>query len=178
MNDVPVIGKFYMVPAIQVVDWYHFAGFIPIIGYEHEDSEIINFPAMHFHIDWGFISERAMRHCGPVGHRRYGIIVQRQAHAHRKPPRNDGELLAIGEPVLKRMKYKRRMEPFPHSIAKWTKPLHEKYACARLINGACPHRGVLASQMISDGDTLVCPGHGLRFDRFTGRVVPPEQDQP
>lgn len=173
MAEPPVIGRSYKVLAVQVEDWYGFNGFIPIIGVEHEDSEIVNFPESHFHVDWGFISERAMRYCRKRGSLQYGVIIQRRA--------NEGSfrskvnpLIAIGEPVLKRMTYKRRMEPYPYDKVPWTKRLHEKYACARLINGACPHRGVLASQMIRDGDTLVCPGHGLRFDRVTGRVV--EQD--
>ena len=36
-------------------------------------------------------------------------------------------------------------------------------------DGVCPHRGIRIKPEHVSGDTLVCPGHGHRFDLVTGR---------
>lgn len=51
-----IIGKRYRVPAVLVAGWlsarHGFNGWLPITGPMHEDAEIINFPHLHYHVDW------------------------------------------------------------------------------------------------------------------------------
>lgn len=58
------------------------------------------------------------------------------------------------------------------SKAYWIRQLRDTYACARLTDGRCPHRGTPVQAMIRDGDVLTCPGHGLRFNAKTGVAIP------
>lgn len=171
----PVVGKVYEVPAIQVNRWYGWSGFLPIIGGEHEDAEIIGFPADHFHIDWRFASKAVMHHVrfAMAGDKVYGVVAQRHARTHHPNYSGPLEPIVVGEPVTKRMQCKRVLPPYPHGSAPWTHELAAKYADCKIINGKCPHRGVLVSQMIRNGDILTCPGHGLRWNAVTGDSVQP-----
>jgi hypothetical protein len=166
-----VIGEFYRVPAVRVLKWRFFLnGWLPIIGPQHEDAEIINYPWQHYHIDWRFAPERAVRDAlmGRGGNQSFlyatPVMCSDTARAR----------IIIEGPLLKRMKCKREWPAFPRQplIGKgWPDALREKYACARLINGKCPHRGIPVSAMRRDGDILECPAHGLRWNSITGEAA-------
>lgn len=171
MVEIPVIGKLYKVPCIQVDGFGGMSGgFIPIIAGEHEDGEIIKYPYQHFHVDWRFVPERVFDYYSFSGTPRVFAHVILREDLHGRP-------VAIGQPVVKVRKCKRALPPYPHTQAPWTNALAAKFACAKLINGTCPHRGVKVSEMMRDGDILTCPGHGLRWNAITGEAVPPP-DQP
>lgn len=163
------VGKFYEVPAIQVDRWHNgLCGFVPIIGPEHDDTEIVGFSYQHYHVDWRFVTKRQFEYFDyRVGWPSivYGAVVQRVS--------THGAPIIVGEPTIKRMKCKRELPPYPHHEAKWIGELAAKFACTKLINGTCPHRGIHVSQMIREGDILTCPGHGLRWNAITGEAVPP-----
>lgn len=159
-----IIGKFYEVPAIKVRDWYGFAGYIPVSSPEHEDKEIIGYPWQHLHIDWRFAPAAVWKQAKWRGDdHAYAYVVMRH-NTH-------GEQQAIGEPVNRRMKCKRLLPEYPVEKATWMPKLEKAFACAKLINGTCPHRGISVSAMIQDGDALICPGHGLRWNRHTGELM-------
>ena len=169
MSPVPdehrslVIGKRYPVRAIEVVDWNGFSGWVPITSGEHEDSEVINYPWQHFHVDWRFVSQKIMRWYLRELPMLYAVVVMR-TNAH-------GEMQALGQPAMKRMTYKRPWPTYPFHKAKWLPKLQEKFACASILNGKCPHRGVSVADMKRDGDILTCPAHGLRWHAVTGKLV-------
>lgn len=48
------VGRFYLVNTVQRID----GATLPIHGPLHEDAEIINFPHLHWHIDWRFVDKR------------------------------------------------------------------------------------------------------------------------
>jgi hypothetical protein len=53
--------------------------------------------------------------------------------------------------------------------------LEKPYAKARLKTKSscmrCPHRKMLLNGVPNDGETVVCPGHGLRWNLKTGGLV-------
>jgi hypothetical protein len=162
------LGKFYDVPAVRVNTWNGFVGWMPVIGPKHEDGEIVGFPWSHFHVDWRFAPAHTFR-SATSGRRRdpsfaYGCVIQ--------CPNSYGHKVIEEGPTLKRMKYKRELPEYPVHKAKWMAELEKEFACAKLIAGKCPHRGVPVDAMIRDGDVLTCPGHGLRFNAITGQALP------
>lgn len=89
-----IIGKYYEVSCVktttaQVVGRGEWA---PIIGPLHEDAVIIDFPLLHWHVDWRFASARQIQRLKvysidylfafPVQQR--GIGPDQQLHANEK----------------------------------------------------------------------------------------------
>jgi len=166
-----VIGKRYTVRAVRVDRWrFEFSGWLPIVGPAHEDAEIVNFPWQHYHIDWRFAPKRVFKAASWRGPKMvYASPCMLNDTA--------GKPIVVEGPVLRRMTYKREPPPFPRSelgeLVKGSRPdqLRAKFACARLIDGKCPHRGIPVSAMRREGDILECPGHGLRWNEITGEAA-------
>ncbi len=163
------LGKFYAVPSVRVNTWNGFSGWLPVIGPKHEDHGPVNFPWPHFHIDWRFASTYAFkcasewRNQGPSF--AYGSVLQ--------CPDSYGRIVIEEGPTLKRMKCKRELPKYPDDKAvRWIARLEQEFACTKLVNGKCPHRGIPVESMIRDGDVLTCPGHGLRWNAITGELMP------
>lgn len=156
------IGEFYQVPAVRVETFHGFEGWIPVIGPMHEDAELIGFPFQHFHVDWRFVPQRLWRLLGNRCYTNHHFAWPIQC------PDGRGKRVILEGPLLRRMKCKRDPGRFPTERAGWLKALGERYACAKLTNGACPHRGIPVSAMHRDGDVLTCPGHGLQWNAITG----------
>lgn len=166
------LGRSYPVQAVRVRDWVNcFSGWLPVMGPQHEDGEIIGFPWQHFHIDWRFASARALK--AQIAHHPRGS----DAFVLTTPIMvwdREGTQIVMQGPVARRMTYKRKMPAFPRPPlvrACWPEQLQAKFACARLIDGRCPHRGIPVSAMRRVGDVLECPGHGLRWHAVTGRAI-------
>jgi Rieske Fe-S protein len=135
----------------------------------------VKFPWPHFHIDWRFAPTWLFRRCVSKW-TRGGTLLTTGAY-YATPimcPNNFGERVIFEGPVLRRMKCKRELDPYPREHAKWleglAKDLHTR-GCGRLINGTCPHRGIPVDAMHRDGDVLTCPAHGLRFSASTGEML-------
>lgn len=166
------VGRFYMVEAVRVIDWHGFHGiWLPIIGPKHEDADVIGFDAVHWHVDWRFASQR-------VVDRILSIPTSRGTSSVYAWPVSDPDgwnRKAIDQgPELRRMKCKREWPAMPWEKLNraWLPKLAAKYACARLKNGKCPHRGIPVSEMKREGDILICPAHALKWSAITGEAVP------
>jgi hypothetical protein len=137
------------------------------MGPKHEDAEFVNFPWQHFHIDWRFAPSRLYNSMAEWFDARlmYGAPIQ--------CPDTRGNRVVIEGPTLRLMKCKRIPPPYPHysAMRSWLPKLTEHFACAKLVGGKCPHRGIPVEAMLRDGDVLTCPGHGLRFNAITGEVL-------
>ncbi|MDB6104121.1 MAG: hypothetical protein JWO52_4120 [Gammaproteobacteria bacterium] len=157
-----IIGKFYEVPAVYARDWWGFDGWIPVLGPMHEDAEIVGFPWQHFHIDWRFARRNLFDFVANIKGPQLVYASPIQC-----PDRSGKRVIAEG-PILKRMTYKRELLPFPRMPNTWVPVLAKKYACTKLVNGLCPHRGIPVSAMHREGDILTCPGHGLQWNAITG----------
>jgi hypothetical protein len=160
-----IVGNYYRVSAVLAINWHGYRYiWLPVIGPKHEDAELINFPWQHYHLDWRFVSHRVFDWIASVRGPSFVYASPIQC-----PDAHGNKGIAEG-PVLKRMKCKRELPPFPTKAVenRWLPKLSAKYACAKLVNGACPHRGIPVEAMIRDGDILTCPGHGLRWNAVTG----------
>ena len=158
-----ILGKYYQVPAVRVDNWHGFEGWLPVVGPKHEDAEIIKFPWEHFHIDWRFAARSLFDYIASFRGASYVLAWPVQC------PDTRGERVIQEGPILKRMTYKRETPQFPpRPSTSWAPVLAQKYACAKLINGVCPHRGIPVSAMHREGDILTCPGHGLQWNAITG----------
>jgi hypothetical protein len=156
------IGEFYRVPAVLVREWWGFKGWLPVMGPMHEDSEFVNFPWQHFHIDWRFAPTRVWNanRDWPLEGSHFGSPIQ--------CPDKRGDRVIVQGPELRRMKYKRDPGRYPIGRARWLQAMQKRFACSKLINGTCPHRGIPVSAMHQDGDILTCPAHGLQWNAVTG----------
>lgn len=189
----PRIGERYLVRCgeaeRQSVWSHHRLRYVPLLGPIHEDAEFINFPDYHFHVDWRFISNKVYE--ALLHEEQIRIDFDRKGQGSYK-----GKLLKYTAPQLlmafavtaggsrgitlaaaseyRPMRMVRLHTIFPEE-AHWMKDLETKYANARLRPGLiCPHRGISCAGVRCAGDvsTVVCPGHGLAWNRETGRLVP------
>lgn len=175
-----IVGKFYLVPCVRLlVDRarQHPAagrdGWIPVIGPEHEDREVINFKAMHFHIDARFAVEPALRRCSDPWRR---LTPQQSLMGYPVSTYSDE---VGGKPIpherkLRRVLCRREATDFPTgAMVAWLPALEMKHAACKLKPGnICPHRGIDLTPFIKEDGTVICPGHGLRWDTRTGELMP------
>jgi hypothetical protein len=158
------VGKWYRVPTVRgevhglTRDW-------PVLGPEHEDREIINFPYDHYHLDWRFVEERFLEKVEFYPGRLYAVVLFGDTHV------NPG---GLPKPIMKIRKCKRQFPHFPRRRAHWMAALERKHAGCRLKSGrVCPHRGVPLDSIPADADGhITCPAHGLRWRADTGELAP------
>lgn len=176
-------GRIYRVPAMHfgslvtlpdgntlTLDSYlGFKGWLPLLLPPKQDEPFLSDIPEHAHIDYRFLSDRWL------------------AHFERRHACKGSELflnvLLFGPAVLDpglmqhlplkmhRMKCRRAFEALDYSSAHYIPRLQQKYACAALLNGKCPHRGTAVAAMIEKDGALVCPAHGLRWAK-TGELKP------
>lgn len=165
------VGAFAMVPCL----WVHedrrglcWDEWVPTLGPKHEDAAELDFPWLHYHIDWRFVSDRMFDWCSsapsksPLGQVVTADIKFREIS---------------GRPVMKRRKCRREMPEFPAlhvSGSRWEQlELNQRARCSKLKDGhICPHRGIDLRQFAQPDGTAICPGHGLRWDLKTGDMLP------
>jgi hypothetical protein len=185
--ESPVVGKWYTVPCVIVQKW----GAVPVHGPWHEDEKYIGFKRHHFHVDWRFASPRYrafvmdhMDHFAP----RYAPLEQ-LVH-------NRVICEMITNPVLRQRRCQRLMPDFPNAkfVVELERAYHDHVLDPRCL--ICPHRGMqLAHGTIrqelptteppvfqnsyralpfdeSSHQTVVCPGHGLKWNLTTGKLAP------
>jgi hypothetical protein len=186
LNGRAEIGKFYLVPCIKVefsarTIWMDVNCWVPVLGPKHSDSEHLNFPFDHYHIDWRF-----------VGHTPFNRL-KRERSVLSRVLTNDGtdpwNKTITRSPELRRIKCKREMPEFPkvsqiivrsaYSAGdgggqKWARmETAQAMVCNKLKPGnICPHRGIDLTPFIKPDGIVICPGHGLRWDTKTGELLP------
>ena len=181
----PVIGRYYLVQCLQSVKpglW------LPVIGPEHEDAAIIKFPALHCHYDLRFFPARllASKHLrdyteypatNPLEFLMSAPVLTLRGSSTWPDSARGYYWFHISSPVpeWKRRKCLRETPVFPWypSAKGWPRQLEACYAnvvLKDLDNPVCPHRGIPLKGH-GQGDQVVCPGHGLKWNLKTGRMV-------
>lgn len=145
---------------------------IPVIGTPHSDLEVIKFPYEHWHVDWRFVSAEILERVKkwitseqllfktPVKsyknhHLGIPVLVRRSGQPHRIP-----------------LVYLRNHDLFDDDVA-WLADLERAHLDRRMSCNACPHRGIsLVGAPEGDPGAVVCPGHGLQWDKQTGILRP------
>ena len=146
-------------------------GWVPTLGPMHEDAQHLNFPYDHYHIDWRFIGDEEM------------VLARKKTESpHGTVLTSTGNYMIEGKPVMKRRKMRRLMPDhlrikdvkflsFDRSQNNWQN-LEKAHSCARLKPGnICPHRGIDLTPFIKPDGTVICPGHGLKWDTKTGELL-------
>ena len=175
LKEPPVVGRYYMVPCVEVQTGVSglSAGFWPVTGPQHEDHDVIGFPYRHWHVDLRFLSaqqagEKAMQ-WGSV------LTTERKTWCFWPGPGDIEGIPGIATQVtMQRRRCMRTAEWFPRLRALWMSELEQKHESCVVKCGKCPHRGLpLESLPRERGDIVTCPGHGLRWDLKTGKLVKP-----
>jgi hypothetical protein len=180
LREPPVVGRFYMVPAIQYpwLDSENGLQWWPVAGPLHTDADFFDFDQLHYHVDMRFLTAHqdsfVKRHGdwwlsgrelleGTAG--RYPLAQRGPAGVYIPPPR--------GRPPLIRRKCRRaERSEYQFADTKQVVALNKHYRGRkagaeplRLADGRilCPHRKYDLSQHTPDEKGLVvCPLHGLK----------------
>lgn len=174
------VGKFYRVPCIKTVAKHRWdrlwrGEWVPVMGPEHRDDGAVNFPLLHWHVDWRFASARLWNRL--TAHSIYGEsgafhhVVTHYPSTGKFGGELELEPFVQGEVELKRRKCLRPLPTYPLKLAQWMPKLNEECAHLKLKNMVCPHRGLPLKGCPQDGDVVTCPGHGLRWNVKTGELV-------
>lgn len=185
--EFPEVGKVYEVPAVVWRQpscgkirpaWQD--RIIPITGPEHEDAEHIGFVHRHWHIDWRFVSIRAWSHI-EVTAKRHRMHLSRNRDSLPKLAAHVayGRVIVsgntTGEVIRVKRTCRRLLAPYPnkHTIPSvpWLTSLEEAYQNHSAKCGVCPHRGLSLAGSPMENGARVCPGHGLAWDKETGKLV-------
>jgi hypothetical protein len=161
--EVVEVGKFYLVKTVIVPKMPKAIQVIPVMGPLHEDAEFVNFPHYHFHPDRRFVPDAWFSYYGwPHKNGTWSPIYSYEING------KDTGMLDGGR---RRIKAKRLVDSF-RVDAPWLKTLERAYANDKLRDGhICPHRGISCRGVIAENDGVVCPGHGLKWDASTGKLV-------
>lgn len=175
-SEPAVIGRFYVVPCIYVIPENRpygspTDGFIPTIGPKHEDADILAFPHEHYHIDWRFVPAAMVESASQWIGKPHGIVITNTHGGHK----------VQGQLEMKRRKCRREMPDFPAQPPSRSEGAGRKWVlleemqsrvCNRLKPGnICPHRGIDLTPFVKPDGTVICPGHGLRWDTKTGNLL-------
>ncbi len=163
---------------LQYADRY---GWVPVIGPEHEDAEHINFPHLHYHVDLRFVAAHAFNarlyalkwaYPGKSEEEYLGRLLGLPVTTKDADPVRFDGLVIETEVGTRPLLCKRAMPTFPRAIARWIPQLETAYAECQLKPGlVCPHRGIPLADFVQPDGTVTCPGHGLRFNAVTGRLL-------
>lgn len=185
----PVVGKFYLVPAIKwsfSTTWGNGRGPVleqleslpdakwwPVWGRKHNDIEFFNFPNKHYHLDPRFLTKRQWCEFD-TGWREPLASLQGKPLNHRDLP--DGPV----RPQLRRMKCTMAHAAWHHdeqqNCVALNRVLAGKQCVKSKLGFLCPHqRFPLASVEPRDG-VITCPLHGLRINAETGICIGPVTD--
>lgn len=165
----PVVGERYLVPTIRY-KWFGEVAAWPVIGPKHDDLEIINFAAPHYHVDGRFLTRAQAR----KAHRYYfrGVSLALASAPIHVNLGSDESLPAL---VWRTRVCFTASVAYPDEIARraWLPRLESYYQADNLRAGSggwvCPHRGAPLGSMLPDDDgCITCPLHGLRWHAETG----------
>lgn len=171
--DQPEVGSFYLVPCVEIILQRRRGLFWLVIGTWHEDAKL-GVPKFHFHHDVRFYTDA--RNKNPLN---------RGFHWGGNPAYNLGKVLAPEisdehnppEIVYRRMRMLRPMPDFPMSGFTGNKTtmqitLEDEFKGVQLNCLKCPHRGMsLKGLPVAADGTVICNGHGLKWNLKTGRMV-------
>lgn len=179
LATLPVVGRRHLVPCVQVdgsriARWSDSPEWVPVLGPEHDDAEIIGLHARHWHYDVRFLSNRQFDRA--KGSASQTIPRGRDADALIAVIASDA---VLDGPRVLPVRCRRQMPEFPVRMADgrpshFAAALEAAYAGHRLKPDCrvCPHRGIpLAGLPVSDDGVVVCSGHGLAWDLRTRGMV-------
>lgn len=168
MTTPPVVGQAYLVPCVTLPQGL----VVPVMGPRHEDPEI-NAPRPHWHANPQFMSRDDLMSAitgAFLGKYPDKTAILLALHDEETIAAQAlGVIVTADGPPVEQERICIRPMP-PHPGGNWLGVLEDLYAERTAKCGRCPHRGFALGPAAPDG-TATCPGHGLRFDASTGRLV-------
>ncbi len=179
LKEPPVLGRYYLVPAI-LFRWRSYGDtgnplegdglqWWPVWGPKHNDLEYFNFENLHYHVDPRFLTKRLWKRFGSWREPLADLQATPLNHADLKdgPPK----------PTLRRMKCTMVHSEWSFIDRSAVIDMNKAFAGQQARHGkrgfVCPHKLFpLGTVMPVDG-VVTCPLHGLRIDAATGRCVGP-----
>lgn len=194
MTEPPVVGQVYLVPCVfiagppgsrkQLRDGTGpkgcegmLPGWWPVIGPQHEDAAIFEFPHQHWHLDLRFLGK--VQVANRMFGREEGTEAERAARLLSRPLTNHGALPAPEYRPRRCMREQPDWNDFLAATHRTRRPDNmAKLDRVTAIKGqtlktcmVCPHRGLPLGSMPVINGVITCPGHGLRWRADTGEVV-------
>ena len=185
MTGTMKTGSYHLRPCVRAI-WPGDPGknrpsWIPVLGPQHSDLEIIRFKHQHFHIDHRFLRKEQQG-----GEFRKGVNLVFATTITTVTPQVDSGTTNVSLEDLPDPRYpteswwrvmrRRFREPYPgyptNGVVPWIQELHEAYREERLKPGLiCPHRGAPLEGLEADPEGCVtCPLHGLRWHLESGEL--------
>lgn len=185
LESPPIIGQRYWVPCVRLGrTWW------PVSGQAHRDVEL-GVPEEHLHTDGRFLSAQqvlrllnrvlaaAMLVADSSFLAQSGVSFEAVAAAARRTALAPALAVnltlptsTVDEAALRIRVCEREVPPTPTAV--YLPQLEASFADARAPDcRTCPHRGTpLTSLPADDEGGVVCPAHGLRWSRSSGRLMP------
>jgi len=168
------IGKFYMVPCVQVptdIKGYKAGEFCPIIGSLHSDA-LLSFPYDHYHYDRRFIPRAKYIECSPSEWASLAVMRYLLRWDAGYSTKGEMDPRWVGLKIESRkFKCYRQMPTYtftPSGLDQLEESMQEHKLCDRI----CPHKGIsLAGIQVDANNEIVCPGHGLKWSSKTGALI-------
>jgi Rieske [2Fe-2S] domain len=183
LKEPPVVGRWYLVPAIL---WDRNAPFVagrseketltdlqlsrgarwwPVWGNKHSDVEHFNFPHLHYHVDPRFLTRRHIRETTS-----WSRTVLQSIQAS---PLNHADLKSgPPKPQLRRMRCSLSHSEWGFADAKAVIALNAAFTGKQCPSGkrgfVCPHKHFPLGTVESVNGVVTCPLHGMRIDAATG----------
>jgi Rieske [2Fe-2S] domain len=192
----PVIGKNYLVRCLKMdglaASFYPGIEWMPIIGDLHEDSNIIDFNYWHYHIDFRFVPKDSFGlltqhtlHPEKTGFHFSKVMIVKGENLNPKTNQSERDQVchsASGLIEYRKLKCKRVMGEFPAMYpnlfkepieVRFMRKLQNAYkGCKLKKDHYCPHKRFnLSSIPANENGIIVCPGHGLAFDKETRKQI-------
>lgn len=168
-GDAPVVGKLYRVLSVHTDD-IKMQGWFPALGPRHDDLEL-SFPEQHWHFDLrfvdGYLDDPKVTTFRMDNGAAAGVEGNAEHPAAAFGVITDDDL--VEPPTMKIWRCMRKMPPNPCNfirLAYW-------YRDHKIDpeNPVCPHKGMPLSGVPSVLSCLICPLHGLIWDKKTGEAV-------
>lgn len=205
MSGAYEVGRWYTVPVVRGIwrPYIHLEQRVlwwPVLGPMHGDADHLNFPWLHFHVDYRFINARFARAVADpkLAYRQplmtthivpewpdgddHCLSLRLYPHAFREWINRESSECLKDVPRaswfrLARRRCKRHHQPHA-SIENFGRKLYPSYAGTRIdpARPVCPHKGTPLSSVAPVEGVLTCPLHGLAFCAKTGWALPPKAE--
>ena len=174
-----VVGHTYDVPCIHIVtdtvfpnEFLRVGEFVPVMLPAHEDADYFEFPHVHYHVDFRFVTDEQWDRMKTSAGYIHACIITLS--------------LVDGEPFFQPLPCLRPMPDFPtaseierengpdETLVTALRGLEDHYQHVPMDTGTmvCPHRGVCLKGLPATDGVVVCPAHGLAWHCETGELVP------
>lgn len=173
----PIVGQIYLVPTVRYV-YFDILADWPVIGPKHNDTEILDFPWPHYHVDARFVPASLERRIvDPDSYLNVNLdAVVGHAPLRRRTDFRRDEIEPHPQPVLRPRQCRRADTRYQWGDRAPIQRLRAAFWNKRLVDTpcgrVCPHKGAPVDSLVPVAGVITCPLHGLRFNAETGEAVP------